>query len=82
MKEAIDAYRSVTVAEEFKTLERMRSDARRNEASALRNAERKGKERSDAKWQVVIADRDAALANRDAEIERLRTMLENRQPSG
>ena len=43
MQQAINAYRSITVTDEFRTLERMRSDARRNEASALYNAERKGR---------------------------------------
>ena len=42
MQQAIKAYRSITATEEFRTLERMRSDARRNEASALGNARREG----------------------------------------
>jgi len=42
MKEAINAYQKITVSPEFKEIERMRSDARHNEASALRNAENQG----------------------------------------
>ncbi|GHU76153.1 hypothetical protein AGMMS49992_21320 [Clostridia bacterium] len=42
MTQAIEAYRRVTVSPEFIALQRMRDDARRNEASALHNAEKKG----------------------------------------
>jgi len=38
MKQAIGAYRHVSATDEFKEIERMRSRARHNEASALRNA--------------------------------------------
>jgi predicted transposase/invertase (TIGR01784 family) len=72
MKQAIRAYRSVTATEEFRALERMRSDARRNEASALANARREAVEETDAKWQGVVAEKDA-------EIARLRTMFEKTQ---
>ena len=41
MSQAIGAYRQVTATDEFKEIERMRSDARHNEASALRNARNK-----------------------------------------
>ncbi|MDR2005831.1 MAG: hypothetical protein LBP78_01100 [Acidaminococcales bacterium] len=81
---------SVTAEEEFRPLERMRSDARRNEASALANARREAVEENDAKWQGVVAEnraalaqkdavlkeKDAALAQKDAELARLRAMLE------
>jgi uncharacterized protein YbjQ (UPF0145 family) len=82
MKQAIGAYRSVTATEEFRALERMRSDARHNEASALANARREAADETDAKWQGVVAEKDAALvkkdaalAEKDAEIARLRAML-------
>ena len=68
MKQAIGAYRRVTATEEFKELERLRSRARHNEASALGHARRKERE----KWQGVIADKDEAyaikLADKDAEL--------------
>jgi len=64
--QAIGAYREVVVSPQFRELERLRADARHNEASALLNAERKERE----KWQGIVADKDA-------EIERLRAQLEN-----
>jgi predicted transposase/invertase (TIGR01784 family) len=42
LNQAISAYHNVTASPEFQTLERMRSDARHRETSALYNAERKG----------------------------------------
>ncbi|MDR2670975.1 MAG: hypothetical protein LBC26_04575 [Oscillospiraceae bacterium] len=75
MKEAIRAYREIVVSPEFLEAERLRARARHNEASALLNAEQKGEARSDARWQVVVADKDAALADKDAEIARLRALL-------
>jgi len=41
--QAIGAYREVVVSPEFAELERLRADARHNEASALANAERKAR---------------------------------------
>jgi predicted transposase/invertase (TIGR01784 family) len=85
MNQAIEAYRSVTATEEFRTLERMRADARHNEAAALYNARREESE----KWRKVVekkdailadkdaalADKDAILADKDTEIARLRELL-------
>jgi hypothetical protein len=64
----------------------MRTDARHNEASALHNARREGRLEESEKWQKVVADKDAALADKDAalakviadkdaEIARLRELL-------
>ncbi|GHU03173.1 transposase [Spirochaetia bacterium] len=64
MKQAINAYRSITATDEFKEIERLRSLARHNEASALDHARRQER----AKWQAVVAQKDA-------EIERLRAEL-------
>ena len=75
MTQAIGAYREVVVSPEFRELERLRFEARSNEASALANAERRGAADEREKWQVVVADKDAALADKDAEIERLRAKL-------
>ena len=41
MREAISAYRQITVTPEFQEAERLRSKARHDEAQALWNAERK-----------------------------------------
>jgi predicted transposase/invertase (TIGR01784 family) len=89
MNEAIGAYRHMSATDEFKEIERLRSRARHNEASALGNAERRGEERERAKWQsvvadkdaahaAVVADKDAALANKDALIARLEAQLAER----
>jgi predicted transposase/invertase (TIGR01784 family) len=76
--EAIEAYREVTVSPEFRELERLRADARHNEASALlsaerrgeargeRRGERKGERKANEKWQKVVEEKEAALADRDA----------------
>jgi hypothetical protein len=86
MNHAIEAYRNITVTEEFRTLERMRADARHNEAAALYNARREGqmegRREESEKWRkvvedkdVILADKDAILADKDAEIARLRELL-------
>jgi predicted transposase/invertase (TIGR01784 family) len=71
---AIEAYREITVSPEFRELERMRADARHNEASALANAERMGERRgeirSDAKWQGIVADKDEEIARLRAQLEK------------
>jgi len=72
MKQAIGAYRHVTATDEFKELERLRSRARHNEASALGNARREGYREAEKELHGVIADKDA-------EIERLRAQLENQK---
>ena len=71
MEQAINAYRSITAADEFKEIERLRSLARHNEASALGHARREER----AKWQAVIAQKDAVVAQKNAEIARLRAQL-------
>ena len=67
----IDAYREILVSPEFRELERLRADARHNEASALLHATRVERE----KWQNVISDKNSALADKDAEIALLRAQL-------
>ena len=70
MSEAIVAYRSVTADEKFKELERLRSRARHNEASALGHARREARREADEIWQGIVADivadKDAALADKEA----------------
>ena len=66
VKQAIGAYREIVASPEFRELERLRADARHNEASALLNAERKAEKAEREKWQGVVADKDAALADMDA----------------
>ncbi|GHV35384.1 hypothetical protein FACS18949_13250 [Clostridia bacterium] len=71
MKQAIGAYRNITATDEFKEIERMRSLARHNEASALNHARREER----AKWQSVVADKDAALAIKDAALANVLAQL-------
>jgi predicted transposase/invertase (TIGR01784 family) len=78
MQEAIGAYHSVTATNEFKEIERLRELARHNEASALGNARRKaearglakgiakGEAQERAKWQSVVAEKDALIAKLQA----------------
>ncbi|MCL2285541.1 MAG: hypothetical protein FWC32_04160 [Firmicutes bacterium] len=62
MSEAIQAYHSVTATDEFKNLEWMRRKTAHDEAQALYNAELRGEQRSDAKWQAVAAENEKLRA--------------------
>jgi len=79
MTQAIEAYRHVSATDEFKEIERLRSRARHNEASALGHARREGisigEETERGKWQGVVADKDVALAEQAALIAELRSRL-------
>jgi hypothetical protein len=59
MSQAVEAYRGVTATEEFKNLEWMRRKTEHDEAQAIYSAERRGEQRSNEKWQSVVADKDA-----------------------
>ena len=71
MSEAIAAYRHVAASDKFIQIEKARSKARHDEAQAIGNAER----RRDMHWQGVVAgvvaEKDAALAGKDAQIAEL-----------
>ena len=62
MNQAIEAYRHVTVTDEFRELERQRHYAAHNRASALGHARREGYREADEKWMHVVADKDALIA--------------------
>ncbi|MCL2351038.1 MAG: Rpn family recombination-promoting nuclease/putative transposase [Firmicutes bacterium] len=62
MEQAISAYRRITATPEFREMERLRSKARHDEAQALKSARLEER----AKWQSVVADKDAKLADKDA----------------
>jgi len=68
MSEAVKAYRHVSATDEFKELERLRERARHNEASALRNAEERGRRQMEEQMQSIVAEKDAEIAGKDAEI--------------
>jgi predicted transposase/invertase (TIGR01784 family) len=56
MEQAVEAYRRVSATEKFVMLERMRDDARHNEASAIANAEERGELRERRKnAQTMLA---------------------------
>jgi predicted transposase/invertase (TIGR01784 family) len=82
MQQAIDAYRSVTATDEFRTLERMRADARHNEASALGAARREEAERWKGAMDAAIADKDATIADMGATIAELRAQLKAQLEKG
>ena len=79
MEEAIKAYCHITAADEFKETARLRDRARHNEASALGHAWREGRAEGEqakrAKWQDVVADKDAVLAKQAALIAELQARL-------
>ena len=62
LSEAVNAYHSVTASKEFLEIERLRIKASHDEAQALYNVRRKERK----KWQVIIAEKDAALSEIDA----------------
>ena len=64
MSQAIGAYRQVSATDEFREIERLRSRARHNEASALGHARREERE----KWQGVVADKDARIVELEAQL--------------
>ena len=68
MSQAIEAYRHVSATDEFKEIERLRSLARHNEASALGHARREGEKAEREKWQSVVADKDALIAELRAQL--------------
>ena len=70
MKQAIDAYREITVTPEFIEIERLRHKAHHDEMQALHIARKKERMRWEpivAEKDAIIADKDAALAQKDAE---------------
>ncbi|MDR2734263.1 MAG: PD-(D/E)XK nuclease family transposase, partial [Spirochaetota bacterium] len=75
MEQAIEAYRQTKAADEFRELERLRSRARHNEASALYHAAEVAEKAEREKWQAVVAEKDTALAEQATEIAEKDTVL-------
>ena len=75
VQQVINSYRELTGDSEFLRLAWMREDAKRREAAALHHARETERE----KWQVVVAEQAAALADKDAEIMRLLALLEEKR---
>jgi len=68
MNQAIGAYRRISATEEFREIERQRSRARHNEASALGHARREAAAEEREKWQGVVAYKDARIAELEAQL--------------
>jgi len=75
MEEAVKAYRTVATSSEVRERERLWEKARHDEAQALKNAELRGEERADTKWQGVVAEKDSAIAEQAALIATLQAQL-------
>ena len=77
MGETVMAYRLVATSPELREIERMRSKAGHDEAQAIYYA----KKLRDEHWQGVvdelIAEKDTALADKDALIAKLQAQLKN-----
>ena len=89
LSEAVNAYHNVTKSAEFREIERLRIKASHDEAQALKNAEQRGEKRANAKWQGVIADKDAELedmgsiiADKDAKLVELSKKVAELQAEG
>jgi len=76
MKQAIEAYRSITASSEFRESERLRLKARHDEVQALRKARLEGVKIEREKWRSAIADKEAVIADKDAVIAKLRAQLD------
>ena len=74
MEQAVKEYRRITTTEEFREIERLRSRARHNEASAVRHA----KEEEREKWQGVVAEKEATIAEQSATIANKDVALANK----
>jgi hypothetical protein len=78
MNEASGVYRHVPPEDEFKEIERLRSLARHNEASALGHARRESEKAEREKRQRIIAEKDALIAEKDALIAELQARIKAR----
>ena len=75
MNEAIAAYRTVTVSPELQRLERMRSDARHEEAQAIQHAREEGraeKEAENTELRAIITEQEAEKSELKAIIAELK----------
>ena len=87
MSQAVEAYRGITATEEFKYLEILRARIKHDEAQAIYSAEKRGEqrgekrgeqrgeERANAKWQGVVAGKDAENERLRKELKELRSQI-------
>ena len=65
INQTIEAYRKITALPEFREYERLYSKIRNTEAQTLKNAT----ERERKKWEKIVAKKDAAFAELQAELK-------------
>ncbi|MDR1677460.1 MAG: hypothetical protein LBS44_03610, partial [Deltaproteobacteria bacterium] len=78
VNQAINAYDQIVESARFQEIERLKDKADHNEASALENVRRKVSKQKDAQLKKVIADNEAQLQKKDAEIARLKARLNSK----
>ena len=71
MRKAVGVLKRLSADERTRMLYENREKARMDYESRI--------DEIDKKWQIVVADKDAALADKDAEIVRLRAQLEKQK---
>ena len=75
---AVTLLREISKDEKERARFRSRRMAETDRISDLLTSEEIGEKRSDAKWQGIVADKDAEIAYKDAVIARLKAELEKR----
>ena len=78
MEQAINAYYNITAESEFKEKVRLLEKARHNETSTLRFEREQAIAEESQKWQDVVANKESIIADKDAEIARLKAQLEKK----
>jgi len=68
MNAVVQAYRHVAASPEFREIARLRSKARHDEAQALGNARKQGAEEEREKWQSVVDEQAALIAELQAQL--------------
>ena len=68
MTAAVQAYRHVTASQEFREIAHLRSKARHDEAQALGNAKKQGAEEEREKWQSLVDEQAALIAELQAQL--------------
>ena len=66
MNQAIDAYYRITADSKLMETIRMLEKARHDEAQALYDARQEGEKISDQKWQNIVAEKEAKIAEKEA----------------
>ena len=69
-KNGVITVRKMTNEELTKEIERLRSRARHNEASAIGNAQRRGAKKEREKWESVVSEKNALIAELRAQLEK------------